>query len=686
MDEYIKVTINDQEITAKKGQTILEIAQHNGIYIPTLCNDERLKTYAACGLCIVEVEGNNKLLRACATEAADGMVIHTESDRIVKQRKINMELVMSDHEGDCRGPCHLNCPAGEDPQRYLKAIQMKDYKWATEIIREHIPLPSSIGRICPHPCEDNCRRGLVDQPLSICALKAYASDRDYESDDPFKLKVEGNSDKSVCVIGAGPAGLACAYYLRQKGHNIRILEAQPKAGGFLRYGIPEYRLPKAILQKEVDVLTDAGVQIDYGVKVGKDVTLEELKAQYDAVVIACGAWADMPLRCPGTDLEGVYGGTAFLAANASGNAPEIGKNVAIVGGGNTAMDCCRSAVRLGAENVYVIYRRTRDEMPAEDDEIEEAIEEGVDFKFLTNPDEILGKDGKVTGVRLQVMELGEPDASGRRKPVPVEGKFEELELDSVIAALGHGLVRGEWDMLDKSQKGNIDCGENSFRTSMEGVFACGECTNKGATIAVRAIGQAGKCAAMVDSYLDKKADFYKEPFYSERKIDETDLADEPKKPRVEKHLRPAAERRCDFSEINLGLSEEEAVEEAKRCLECGCHAYFDCKLIEAARRYKIDIERMQGEKHDSFVEHDLKYIERNQGKCILCGICVRTCDEIVGKGVLGLVRRGFKTVIKPEFRDKDTVEFCKNCMKCVDACPTGALRRRLPAEIAKDED
>ena len=165
MDEYIKVTINDQEITAKKGQTILQIAQHNGIYIPTLCNDERLKTYAACGLCIVEVEGNNKLLRACATEAADGMVIHTESDRIVKQRKINMELVMSDHEGDCRGPCHLNCPAGEDPQRYLKAIQMKDYKWATEIIREHIPLPSSIGRICPHPCEDNCRRGLVDQPL-----------------------------------------------------------------------------------------------------------------------------------------------------------------------------------------------------------------------------------------------------------------------------------------------------------------------------------------------------------------------------------------------------------------------------------------------------------------------------------------------------------------------------------------
>ena len=194
MDEYIKVTINDQEITAKKGQTILEIAQHNGIYIPTLCNDERLKTYAACGLCIVEVEGNNKLLRACATEAADGMVIHTESDRIKKQRKINMELVMSDHEGDCRGPCHLNCPAGEDPQRYLK-----------------------IGRICPHPCEDNCRRGLVDQPLSICALKAYASDRDYESDDPFKLKVKGNSDKTVCVIGAGPAGLACAYYLREKG-------------------------------------------------------------------------------------------------------------------------------------------------------------------------------------------------------------------------------------------------------------------------------------------------------------------------------------------------------------------------------------------------------------------------------------------------------------------------------------
>lgn len=684
MDEYINVTINDQEITAKKGQTILEIARHNGIDIPTLCHDEKLKTYAACGLCIVEVEGSPKLFRACATEAANGMVIHTESDRIKKQRKINMELVMSDHEGDCRGPCHLECPAHEDPQRYLKAIAMKDYKWATEIIREHIPLPSSIGRICPHPCEGECRRNLVDEPLSICALKAYASDRDYESDDPFKLEVKGNSGKTVMVVGAGPAGLSAAYYLREKGHNVKIIEAMPKAGGFLRYGIPEYRLPKAILQKEVDVLTDAGVEIEYGVKLGKDVSIEELQSQYDAVIIAAGAWSDMPLRCPGKDLDGVYGGTKFLADTALGNSPDIGKNVAIVGGGNTAMDCCRSAVRLGAENVYVVYRRTRDEMPAEDDEIDEAIEEGVEFKFLTNPDEIIGKDGKVTGVKLQVMELGEPDASGRRKPVPVEGKFEELELDSVIAALGHGLDPEGFESLQKSQKGNIDCGVNSFRTSMHGVFACGEATNKGATIAVNAIGQAGRCAEQVDKFLAEQDSFYVEPFFSERKVDETDLADKPKMKRVEKHLRPAEERKADFQEINLGLSEEEAVEEAKRCLECGCHAYFDCGLIKAANRYKIDIERMKGDKHECFIEHDLKYIERNQGKCILCGICVRTCDEIVGKGILGLVHRGFKTIIKPEFRDKDTVEFCKDCMKCVDACPTGALRRRLPAEYNND--
>ena len=670
----INVTINGKAIEANAGETILNIAMKNGIEIPNLCYNSNVKIYGACGLCVVEAEGNPKLLRACATEATDGMVITTDSPRVHQSRKIALELLMSDHEGDCLGPCVLNCPAGTNCQGYAKSIAFGDYKGAVKIIKEKLPLPASIGRVCPHPCETACRRKLVEDPLSLAFMKYFAADKDLASGDPYRPDVAADTGKKVAIIGGGPAGLTAAYFLRVKGHAVTIFDFMPKMGGMLRYGIPEYRLPKKVLDAEIAQIADLGVEMKNNVKIGTDIKFEDIKAEYDAVIVAIGAWSSSAVGCPGEDLEGVLGGIDFLREIALGNKPAIGKRVAVVGGGNTAMDACRSAVRLGAEEVYVVYRRTEAEMPAEKIEIVEAKEEGVIFKFLTNPAAIIGENGKVKEIKLQVMELGEPDASGRRSPVPVEGKFEVLPVDTVIAAIGQKANVAGFESIEMNKKGIIAADETSFRTSLDGVFAVGDATNQGAGIAIAAIGEAGKAAAVVDSYLNGAMVPYVKPYVSERVVTKDEFADREIVQRAKMPHRSPEERKHDFNEINYGFSEEQARAEAMRCLRCGCHDYADCKRIRYANMEPIQPERLAGEKHECYVEERLVAIERNQGKCILCGQCVRTCDEVVGKGLLGLVGRGFNTVIKPEFNNPETIQICADCHKCAEVCPTGALR------------
>ena len=671
----LNLTINGKNITVEEGTTILQAAKDNGIYIPTLCYDDAVKVYGACGLCVVEAEGIPKLLRSCSAKCSEGMVVNTESKRVVQSRKIAMELLMSAHDGDCVAPCQLNCPARTDCQGYVGLIANGEYEAALKLIKNKVSLPASIGRVCPHPCETACRRGKVDEAINIAQLKAFAADMDLNSDSYLPEK-NAPTGKKIAIIGGGPAGLTAAYRLAISGHEVTVYDMMEKMGGMLRYGIPQYRLPKEVLDKEIAIIEKLGVKMINGVKLGKDFTIASLKAQNDAVIVAVGAWKSSSMRTPGEELDGIYGGIDFLRAVALKQEINIGDKVVICGGGNTAMDACRTAVRLGAKEVYCVYRRTRNEMPAEDIEITEAEEEGVQFKFLTNPISFNGKDGKVKSVTLQLMELGEPDASGRRRPVAIEGKTEELDVDSVIVAIGQKLVNEDVSELKLTDRGNIEADIDTFKTNIEGVFAIGDATNRGASIAIEAIGEANRCALSIDAYLNGEDIETRVPYISRRDEELIDFQSKEKCPARKPKVLPAAERKNNFDEVCLGYTEEDAKVEASRCLECGCKEYYKCKLLSVAQRYDIHPERFKGEMPQKYTADSNEFIERNSAKCILCGLCVRSCKEVMNISAIGLLGRGFKTEVAPAFNLPLDQTKCTNCGLCVELCPTGALTEK----------
>ena len=479
-----------------------------------------------------------------------------------------------------RAPCAVTCPAEIQVQGYVQLIKAGKPAEALKLIMDRLPLPGVLGRVCPHPCEDKCRRKEVDQPVAICSLKRYAADSVNIADIPL-LQAEPRGEK-VAIVGGGPAGITCAYHLALRGYKSTVFEALPKAGGMLRVGIPDYRLPKNILDQEIDNILRLGVELKTNTAMGRDFTLDDLKKQgYKAVFLGVGCHVGSKMNVPGEEAEGVVQGVDFLRRQALGEPNPVGKKLAVIGGGNVAMDVACTARRLGSD-VTIVYRRSREEMPAHGHEIEQAYCEGVQLEFLAAPVEVVVKNGKVAGLKVQRMELGEPDASGRRSPVPIPGSEYILDVDMVVPAIGQkaNLSALEGSGIKLSKWGTIEVDEITYQTSKPGVFAAGD-VHTGPWIAIEAVGGGIEAAESIDRYLrgvDMKEGRQEGKEAHKRWADLP--KDEEGAPRVEMAtLPPEVSCQC-FDEIAKGYTEAEAQAEATRCLNCGvCSECMQCVAV-----------------------------------------------------------------------------------------------------------
>ncbi|MEI6614599.1 MAG: NAD(P)-binding protein, partial [Chrysiogenales bacterium] len=684
--EKIKLTIDGKEISASPDQTILEVIRENQLAdIPTLCHDPKLPPYGSCYLCIVEVEGVNKMIPSCSSPVAAKMVIHTDNERIRSARKTALELILSNHYADCLAPCQQTCPAGVDVQGYIALIAMGKPHEAIRLIKETNPLPLVCGRVCVRECEVACRRNRVDEAVGIDYMKRYASDIDI--DEPWTPQVPEKNGRKVAVVGGGPAGLTCAYYLILKGYAVTLFDKAPHLGGMLRYGIPEYRLPKELLDKEINWITDLGVTVKTNSRLGKDFEISNLKEQgFDAIYLAFGAQKAKDMRLPNEDqISGVIGGIDFLWQLQSQNKPKIFGKVVIVGGGNTALDAARSAKRLGADKVTILYRRTRNEMPAHHLEIDAALEEEIELILLSAPTELVQENGRLKTLTCIRMELGEADASGRRSPVPIANSEYQLPCDFVISAIGQDvdLCGLQKDPLLKSTRYNtLVFDEGTFATTMPGVFTGGDMAT-GPAVAIAAITHGKIAANAIDYYIRSgSASAQSKGFISRKEVfGEIPDVEFVNFAKIAKEKMPelnARERIKTFEEVELGFSASQTKTETSRCLECGCSAYFECDLRKHAENFGIDLKKFVGEVRKYPIDKGHPFITLDPNKCIACGRCVRTCSEILRVSALGFVYRGFKSVVRPAMEKKLLQTNCISCGNCIAACPTGAIAENRP--------
>jgi NADPH-dependent glutamate synthase beta subunit-like oxidoreductase/coenzyme F420-reducing hydrogenase delta subunit len=538
-------------------------------------------------------------------------------------------IEMTDREQNGHPPCKLACPILTDAREYIQLIAERRFEDALSSIRRQNPLPRVCGRICTHPCETACKRGQADEPVAIAALKRFACDGPWKDQYKEAVSVQSTGHK-VAVVGSGPAGLAAAHDLALLGHQVTIFEALPVLGGMLRVGVPEYRLPGNVLDEEIQAIVDLGVEVKTGVRIGKEVTLAGLSGEgYEAVFVAIGAHKDRRLGIPGEDdLEGVVSAVSFLRQVNQGQDPEVGKKVAVIGGGNTAIDSARCLIRLGAEKVNIVYRRSKEEMPAAEEEIEEAIHEGVHLEYLTSPLEILGKNGKVSALKCIKNELGEPDASGRRTPKPVSGSEFTLDVDMVIAAIGQApessLLADELDVAEGGKRIGVE-DPITLATARPGVFAGGDAVTGPAT-AIKAIAAGKQAAASIDAYLRGESPPTVESVEAAetQRLSSTVVDRTRNFERCRRITLPVDDRTKGFEEVESVLSKELATTEALRCLHCYIGATID------------------------------------QEKCVSCLTCVRACPV----GVPTSSKMGEITI--------DPFA-CQACGVCALECPVQAI-------------
>lgn len=683
--QRIKVTVNGREIDVYDNLTILQSLLQEDIHIPHLCYDLRLdRSNGNCGLCVVELGPNGERdVKACQTPIKAGMVINTVSPKLTSYRKVRLEQLLSDHNADCIAPCVQTCPANIDIQSYLRQVGNGNYEQAVRVIKDSNPFPIVCGRVCPHPCEAQCRRSLVDAPVAINYVKRFAADWDMSREKPWIPKKKAATGKRIAIVGAGPSGLSAAYYSAINGHDVTVFERQPQAGGMIRYGIPEYRLPKATLDKEIDIMRKLGIKIMTGKALGTHLHLEDLSSDFDAVYLAIGSWRATPMSIEGENADGVWLGIQYLEQETKGVDTELGETVIVIGGGNTAIDCARTALRKeGVKSVKLVYRRTQEEMPAEKYEVEEALHEGVEMLFLMAPTRILC-GGPKKQLECMRMKLGEPDRSGRRRPVPIEGSEVLIEADTIIGAIGQSTNTQFLynDLPVKLNKwGDIEINGRTGQTSELNVFAGGDCVTGPATV-IQAVGAGRHAAESMDNFLMKG---YVRESHQDYSCSRGCLEDLPRwefeeRPKFRRAIMPSISveaRHKSFEEVELGLEEEIARLEARRCLKCGCGERYSCDLRKESSAHNIEFLAPVHDRPFIPPVDDHPFIMRDHNKCIACGRCIAACAEIEGPDILAFYMKQGRQLVGTKSGLPLSETDCVSCGQCVNACPCGALDYR----------
>ncbi|MBS7640928.1 FAD-dependent oxidoreductase [Candidatus Bathyarchaeota archaeon] len=532
-------------------------------------------------------------------------------------------------------PCRAACPAHVNVQAYVCLIQMGKFKEAVEVIRRDLPFPAICGRVCFSPCEDACSRINIDQAVAIRSLKRLVADIEREQGRVRAEPIPKRYSEKIAIIGAGPAGLAAAYELAKLGYPVTVFERMPEPGGMMRYCIPDYRLERFVVRNEIEYIKDLGVEIKTGVEFGKDVTIDSLRRDgYKAIFIAVGAQASAKMNIPGEDLEGVIHAVDFLRALSLGKQIDVGERVAVIGGGNTAIDAARTAKRLGAKEVMILYRRSRQEMPAHPWEVEIAEKDGVKFYFLVSPKRIIGENGRVKAVECIRMRLSEPDESGRRRPIPIPFTEHQYEVDLVIPAIGQ--VVETWTLPPEivSKDGLIEVNPLTMETNIPGVFAGGDVVSGPASI-IEAVGAGKRAALSIHCYLRG------EPLKRENLEEVTWVKNWSSLSKKERRYESPVEKpRLSFEEVRAYLErvQRAARFEALRCLGCGPCA--ECLM-------GIDL-----------CVKDKAVVDEN--RCIGCGLCVEICPyNAITKNENGVAQV--------------SEELCKGCGTCAARCPKEAI-------------
>ncbi len=667
----VTLTIDGREVEVEQQATVLEAARKLGIEIPTMCHRDGVEPVGSCFVCVVEVAGRPDLVPSCALRVEEGMVVTTDSSEIRAARKVSLELLLSDHTGDCVAPCTLACPAGLDIPGFLWQIEAGSHRQALAVIKESIPFPGTLGRICARYCERVCRRRESDQAIAICALKRFAADVDVGAGEPYVPPRGKSTGRRVAVVGAGPAGLSATYYLLQAGHACTVFDARPEPGGAFRYAIPEFRLPAAVVDAEVDVIRRLGAEFRMKHRLGQHVTLEELRREHDAVFLALGAPREAPVEFAGA--QGARSALEFLGKLADGTAPQVGDSVVVVGGGNEALDAARTAVRLGAKRVTLVCEKSRSTLSAFKEYVDAALEEGVTLELEAQP------------VKLE-------SVGGGRFGLTCTRADEAFTLDAslVLAAPARVADRTLIESMGlKATNRGVSVDRRTLATELTGVFAGGEVVS-GPGPAVRAVAGGRLAALSIGQYLAQQplTGAAKDVHVVMGRLSDTELAsflgDVKKAPRVSVSVVRPERRRRSFEEVQQGLTEEQAQQESARCLQCDCLARDDCKLRRLAREYGAGVASYRGEARPFERDTSHPLIVYESGKCILCGLCVRLAEQAGEALGMSFTRRGFAGRAAVPFGGSIAEGLSEETARlCAQACPTGALALKRPRPSAR---